>query len=114
MSSAGSDHQDWEPVRLRSTGGAARDRVHYVHNEEGARLHKLETAEVVRIKKLTSVSVTALQGWRRENDLSQKQLNQRCSFPVNTINKLEARQSGPTDHQLRILQATTKLSLSLD
>ena len=105
-----SGHQDWDPVTIR---GGARDTVRHVHNAEGVRLRKLEEAEVVRIKKLSPESVTALVGWRRETGLTQKQLDQRCSFPANTINALEARREGPTDRQLRVLQSTTKLSLSL-
>jgi hypothetical protein len=106
-----SDGQDWDPVTIRRAGGS--DRIHHVHNAEGVHLRKIEDAEVVRIKKLSPESVTALVGWRRENGLTQKQLDQRCSFPVNTVNGLEARRDGPTDRQLRSLQSATKLSLSL-
>ena len=110
-----SDHQDWEPVRLRARGGAgAAASTHRVHNEESVRLRKLDDADVVRIKKFSRESVIALAKWRDENGLSQKQLDQRCSFPANTINALEARRDGPTDKQLRTLQSVTRLSLSLD
>lgn len=111
-----SDHQDWEPVRLRARGGGggAGAAAHHVHNEEGVRLRKLDEAEVVRIKKFSRESVLALAKWRGENGLSQKQLDQRCSFPANTINALEARRDGPTDKQMRTLQSVTHLSLSLD
>jgi hypothetical protein len=106
-----SDHQDWEPVVVRAHGSS--DRIRHVHNSEGARVHKLEEAEVIRIKKLSPESVTALVGWRRENGLTQKQLDHRCSFPANTVNGIEARREGPTDRQLRALQSATRLSLSL-
>jgi DNA-binding transcriptional regulator YiaG len=105
-------HQDWDPVVVRRSGAA--DRIHHVHNPEGARLRKLDDAEMVRVKKLSPASVTALVGWRRETGLTQKQLDQRCSFPANTVNGIEARRDPPTDKQLRVLQATTKLSLSLE
>jgi ribosome-binding protein aMBF1 (putative translation factor) len=53
-------------------------------------------------------------GWRRETGLTQKQLDQRCSFPANTVNGIESRRAAPTDKQLRLLQTTTRLSLSLE
>jgi DNA-binding transcriptional regulator YiaG len=114
-----SEHQDWAPVTVGGSGGrragsATGDRIHHVHNPEGARLRKLDDAEVVRVKKLSAESVTALVGWRRETGLTQKQLDQRCSFPANTVNALESRREGPTDRQLRTLQTTTRLSLSLE
>ncbi len=107
-----SEHQDWTPVTVGARSGG--DRIHHVHNPEGARLRKLEEAEVVRVKKLSAESVSALVGWRRETGLTQKQLDQRCSFPQNTINGLESRRAAPTDKQLRVLQTTTRLSLSLE
>jgi DNA-binding transcriptional regulator YiaG len=106
-----SEHQDWDPVTVRAHGSG--DRIRHVHNPEGARLRKLDEAEIVRVKKLSPESVAALVVWRRENSLTQKQLDQRCSFPANTVNGIEARREGPTDRQLRLLQSTTRLSLSL-
>ncbi len=109
-----SEHQDWAPVTVGSRSGAGGDRIHHVHNAEGARLRKLDEAEVVRVKKLSAASVTAITGWRRETGLTQKQLDQRCSFPANTMNGLESRRAAPTDKQLRTLQSVTHLSLSLE
>lgn len=84
------------------------------HNLIGASDAKLEKAEVVRVKLLSVDSVRTLQNYRREQSLTQKQLDQRCSFPVNTISNLESRRAGPTVGQLRDLNRITKLGLTLE
>lgn len=103
-------HQDWDPLVIRgasarrSAGTAAAGAgrrgpppatVTYADGEaDGTRL---------RIKLLAPESVRRLQEWRREANLTQRQLDQRCSFPAGTTNKIESRSDGPSAFQLQVL-----------
>lgn len=113
-------HQDWDPIVVRGTsvrrpagaagtvagggagGGAGAGRrgppptaVLYADGEKDG--------TTLRIKLLALESVRRLQEWRRETNLTQRQLDQRCSFPAGTINKIEARSDGPSVFQLQTL-----------
>lgn len=104
---------DITPITIRSAAAiAAHDAPR--HNSAAAHAAKVEAAEHVRVKLLTPDSVRAIQNYRRENSLTQKQLDQRCSFPVNTTNNLESRRTGPTVGQLRDLNRLLKTGLSLE
>lgn len=99
---------------IRSATAVAAARPHVRHNPAAAAAAKMEEAEVVRVKLLTPDSVRVLQNYRRENSLTQKQLDQRCSFPVNTVAGLESRKSGPTVGQLRDLNRLLKSGLTIE
>ena len=86
------------------------------HNEVGAAHHKIDTATegTVRVKVFTTESVRQIQAWRAEQNLTQKQLDQRCAFPPNTMNGLESRRVGPTTAHLQRLNSLLKTGLSLE
>jgi hypothetical protein len=107
------DHRDTTYV-VRSARAVAAERVTHRHNAAAAADAKMDAAEIVRVKLLTPESVRVLQDYRRENSLTQKQLDQRCSFPANTVNLLESRRAGPTVGQLRDLNRLLKTGLTLE
>jgi ribosome-binding protein aMBF1 (putative translation factor) len=111
------DGQDWDIVRIQNqanvramtqAGGAPRS------SNEAAHAAKVAAAETPgRIKTLTPEAVRAIQDYRRANELTQKQLDQKCSFPPNTLQTLEARKTGPTPRQLQVLNQLLKTGLTL-
>ena len=105
---------DVDTYVVRSTAAIAASHVTRRHNAGAAAAAKIEAAEVVRIKMFTPEAVRAIQDYRRDNSLTQKQLDQRCSFPANTVNLLEARRAGPTSGQLQALNRLMKTGLTLD
>jgi hypothetical protein len=100
-------HQDWTPVVVRGAGASAGA------GTSGARRGPPPTAAIfadgekdgttLRVKLLAPESVRRLQEWRREANLTQRQLDQRGSFPPGTVNKIEARSDGPSAFQLQTL-----------
>jgi hypothetical protein len=110
--SAPTDHHDADTYVIRSAAATARP-VHR-HNAGAAAAAKIEAADYVRIKMFSAESLRAIQEYRRVNSLTQKQLDQRCSFPVNTMNLLESRRAGPTSGQLQALNRLLKTGLTLD
>ncbi len=107
-------HKDSATFTIRSSAAVAAAHTHHRHNPVAAAAAKMEEAEHVRVKLLTPDSVRAIQDYRRENSLTQKQLDQRCSFPANTISGLESRRAGPTVGQLRDLNRLLKTGLTLE
>lgn len=107
-------HKDTSTYTIRSAAATAAAHTVPRHNAAATAVAKMDAAEHVRVKLLTPESVRALQDYRRDNSLTQKQLDQRCSFPANTVNALESRRAGPTVGQLRDLNRLLKTGLSLE
>ena len=104
---------DVSTYTIRRRGASTNE--HKPHNEVGAAHSKIASAEVpVRIKVFTPESVRQIQSWRAEQNLTQKQLDQRCAFPPNTLNGLESRKVGPTSSQLQRLNSLMKTGLTLE
>jgi ribosome-binding protein aMBF1 (putative translation factor) len=99
---------------IRSAAATAAAHTVPRHNAIASAAAKMDEAEHVRVKLLTPDSVRILQDYRRENSLTQKQLDQRCSFPANTVNGLESRRVGPTVGQLRDLNRLLKTGLTIE
>jgi hypothetical protein len=109
-----SNYQDWAPVTIRGKAGSNPSGDRRSQDPEAARLRKLEAAEGAhRIKTLTLESVAAIQAYRREKNLTQKQLDQLFSWPANTANLLESRKVAPSATQLRELNAQLKTGLTI-
>lgn len=109
-------HQDWTPVTIhgKAAGSHSGTGIKAPQNPEATRLRKLEEAEAPqRIKTFTVESVAAIQNYRREHNLTQKELDRLFSWPANTTNQLEARKVAPTQGQLRALNAQLKTGLTL-
>ena len=122
------DCQDWDTIRVgtgiarggaggvaaRSGRGAPAGKRS--GNPTGAAIAaKLDAAEApTRSKMLSAEAIRTIQDYRRANSLTQKQLDQRCAFPANTINLLEARRDAPTIKQLQVLNRVLKTGLTLE
>jgi DNA-binding transcriptional regulator YiaG len=102
-----SDGQDWSSVQIgtgarRAVGGAGAARPHVSASVIAAA--KLDAAEDSAKPKYFSVaSVGEIQAYRRENELTQKQLDGRCSFPAGTLSALEGRRRTPSSRELQVL-----------
>ena len=118
------DGQDWEPVRVIShaarggaggAGGRGGSRGGSRGGAGAAIAAKLDAADApTRSKMLSAEAIRTIQDYRRTNSLTQKQLDQRCAFPANTINLFEARRDAPTIKQLQILNRVLKAGLTLE
>lgn len=115
------DCQDWTPVVLHRSKRAdeSKAKTHRpARSEEAARVARVEAKvdEGIQAPKkfLSPESVTAVQAYRRENELTQRQLDARLSWPANIVNGLEARRYTPTSQQLgqlsKLLHTTLRLS----
>ena len=69
--------------------------------------------EVGKLKELTSESRQAMMSARAANKWTQVELNQRCSFPANTIRDMESGRLTPNQKQISILQRVLKVQLKL-
>ncbi len=109
------DGQDWNPVTIkRQGGGCVGDKCAVQpRSQGGARAAKLEAGETVVRKFLSAESVAAVQAYRRTQQLTQKDLDQRLSWPANTTNAIEGRRVAPTPHQLQQLTNLTRTTLKL-
>lgn len=111
--------QDWEPVVLRKRGtsdasgtGSGTGSKHV--DPYSRHLAKLADSEIaMQPKMLSAESVQAIVNFRKQNNFTQKQMDNHCSFPVNTINHLEAKKVAPTPHQLNTLNRILKSGLTL-
>lgn len=85
------------------------------HNAAATALRKIEEAEApAKPRYFTVSSVQALQEYRRDKNLTQKQLDQHCSFPAGTINLLEGRRVEPTRTQLQKINNLLGRGLTLE
>jgi hypothetical protein len=109
-----SDGQDWNTVQIGG-GGRAHGAAGTRHSATVIAAAKLDSAEDAAKPKYFSVaSVTDIQKFRREHDLTQKQLDGRCSFPAGTTNALEGRRATPTSRELQMLNNLLRTRLVLE
>jgi ribosome-binding protein aMBF1 (putative translation factor) len=69
--------------------------------------------DVGKRKELTSESRQAMMSARAANKMTQVELNQRCSFPANTIRDIESGKTTPNQSQVSILQRILKIQLKV-
>ena len=102
-------NQDWEPVVLR---GLAQHQAQPTNKHQGAAanapgtaaLRKLDDPEApMKRRQLTVESRQDMIQRRAAGGFTQIQLNQRCSFPANTIREIEAGRLCPTPQQISII-----------
>jgi DNA-binding transcriptional regulator YiaG len=107
------DNQDWTPVVVNKKRSHSEIQLKNVH-PEAARLRKFENDETfVKPKMLSHESHKAIVEFRIANKLSQTELDNRCGFPRNTIQLLEANKVAPTTKQLQLLNRVLKTGLTL-
>jgi DNA-binding transcriptional regulator YiaG len=112
------DHQDWNPVILRSSARIAEQKqkqktIQPKRSAEAQRLAKLDNNEFVKSKLLAPESRQELVQRRLAEKLTQQQLDQRCSFPPHTVRDLEANKRAPTTKELQVLNRMLKCGLKL-
>ena len=98
--------QDWTPVILRSGKkvGASATHHHMTRSVAAQTVLNVEKAPMDKaVKKLSAESRTTLITKRAALKMTQVQLNQRCSFPPNTIRDLENGTLCPSNGQLNLL-----------
>lgn len=122
------DGQDWTPVivgkksyasalRSATTSGAARIAPSFVPkaSNQAQHLAKVEAAEApVKMKTLTAESRQKIVAYRGLKQITQKQLDQACSFPVNTMRELESGRLTPSTGQLNTLNRFVGGGLKLE
>lgn len=111
------DGQDWNPTVIRGGTRSVGKPEQQSHRDPMAGHYAKLAAADAPLKgprRLSTQSVAALVAWRSTNSLNQKQLDQRCSFPPNTINGLEARRLAPSPGQLQTLNRLLKTGLTLE
>jgi hypothetical protein len=108
------ENQDWDPVVLRSSprrSGAGAPQPKRTASAVAAA--KIDAADdIVKPKYFSRESVLAIQEYRRENNLTQRGLDGRMSFPAGTMNHLEGRTAAPTSAQLQNLNNLLKKALT--
>ena len=72
-----------------------------------------DATDVGKRKELTSESRQAMMLARAANKMTQVELNQRCSFPANSIRDMEAGRLTPNQSQLSVLQRILKIQLKV-
>ena len=107
------EHQDWNPVVLRSNQKTVVNTVAPKRSAEAQRLAKLDAGEITKIKMLSPESRQELVQLRLAEKLTQQQLDQRCSFPPHTIRDLEANKRAPSTKELQVLNRVLKCGLKL-
>jgi DNA-binding transcriptional regulator YiaG len=109
------DHQDWNPVILRSSARLQEKKkeIQPKRSGEAQRLAKVENEEYVKPKMLSHESRQELVQRRLAEKLTQQQLDQRCSFPPHTVKELEANRRPPTTKELQVLNRVLKCGLKL-
>ena len=102
--------QDWTPVILRSASKAAAAAAaptsknpHLTRSEAAQTATSMEKKEFGTLKTLSAESRKTLIAKRVALKLNQVQLNQRCSFPPNTIRDFENGSLCPSNGQLNLL-----------
>jgi ribosome-binding protein aMBF1 (putative translation factor) len=110
-------HQDWSKVTIgngRAPTGAARQSTFKPVSASQAVGNKIANSELAgKFKKLAPESRQEIVNIRAANKWSQVDLNQRCSFPVNTIREIESGRLTPTIGQLNTLNRVLKTGLKL-
>lgn len=107
------EYQDWNPVILHGKSTPKQHQIVPKQNPVAQHLAKIEREEFVKSKTLSHESRIALQQARLALKKTQKEIDQLCSFPPNTISNFESGRSTPNGTHLNILNRVLKVSLKL-
>lgn len=104
--------QDWTTVVLKKKSTAPTNVPKFTPT--AIALRKVEESETfVKAKQLTSESKQQIVNYRIEHKLSQSDLDNRCSFPRNTIQHIESSKRPPSNSELQKLNQLLKVALKL-
>jgi ribosome-binding protein aMBF1 (putative translation factor) len=108
-------HQDWSKVVI-SNGKTSVSKPSAFKPVTASQAvgNKIADSDIAgKFKKLAPESRQSIVNIRAANKWSQVELNQRCSFPVNTIREIESGRLVPTIGQLNTLNRVLKTGLKL-
>ena len=108
------EHQDWEPVTVRSAAAVsivAKKSLGPKLSEAAQAARKLENSDVTKLKMLTGKSRSEMAQARVAKGMTQKQLDQRGQFPANSCNSWEAGKVCPSGPQINILHRLLGIKL---
>jgi ribosome-binding protein aMBF1 (putative translation factor) len=108
------EHQNWEPVTIRSAASvntATKKNSGPILSEIAQAVRKLENSDVTKLKTLTGKSRSEMAQARVAKGMTQKQLDQRGQFPVNSCNSWESGKVCPTGPQINILHRLLGIKL---
>jgi ribosome-binding protein aMBF1 (putative translation factor) len=111
------DGQDWTPVVVRSTakkptGGAGASGHKPARTPGAAAISHLEDDDYPKpTKSLSPESRADMIRARSAKSMTQDQLNTACSFPHNTINKIEKGLYCPTPEQMNVLRRVLNINM---
>jgi DNA-binding transcriptional regulator YiaG len=104
------DGQDWTPVIISKKSYASALRSATIalpavkYSNQAHHLAKVEAAEApVKMKTLSAESRQKIVAYRTLKQITQKQLDQACAFPANTMRELESGRMTPSSGQLNTL-----------
>jgi len=105
--------QDWTTVTLKKK---IRPSVPPIKiSPATSALRKLEDPDIyIKPKVLSHDSKQLIVAYRIEHKLSQCDLDNRCSFPKNTIQQIEASKRPPSNSELQMLNRLLKTPLKLN
>ena len=112
------DHQDWEPVVIRSSKRlAAQQQVQAskpAYTADALQICKIDQAtEPQKTKTLSLEARQTISSMRSTLKITQVELNKRCSFPANTIRDIESGRIVPAQSQLSILNRVLRTTIKL-
>jgi len=108
------NHQNWEPVTLRSSSTLAKKTVQHSPlnlSEAAHAARKLENSDVAKLKMLTGKSRSEMAQARVAKGMTQKQLDQRGQFPANSCNLWESGKVCPSGPQINMLHRLLGIKL---
>ena len=106
------DCQDWETVTIRKKPIHKPSVVKVT--SESAQANKFMANDIVKAKQLSKESIKELISRRTLQKMTQAELNQKCQFPIHTINRLESGQISPSISQLNTLNRVLKAGLKYE
>jgi ribosome-binding protein aMBF1 (putative translation factor) len=112
------NHQDWEPVVIRSSKRlAAQQQVQAskpAYTADASQIRKIDQAtEPQKTKTLSLEARQTISSMRSTLKITQVELNKRCSFPANTIRDIESGRIVPAQSQLSILNRVLRTTIKL-
>lgn len=111
------NHQDWEPVVIRSSKRLAAQQQQSskpAYTADASQIRKIDQAtEPQKMKTLSLEARQTISSMRSTLKITQLELNKRCCFPANTIRDIESGRIVPAQSQLSILNRVLRTAIKL-
>lgn len=118
------DDQDWQTVTIKkpliknaASAYVIHDRSHVANSSvkiqnKSAEMRKVAETDIGKPKMLTHESRSAMAAARVAFGLTQKELDARCSFPLNSTNSFESGKVCPSSIQIQALHRVLGVKLN--